>query len=278
MMHPDQFIQVNGIKTRYWQVGDRGTPLLLLHGIGVAVEWFSENIATLAQRHRVYAVDLPGHGQTGPITAPYTLESYANFVRHFMDAVGLERSAVLGHSLGGGVALWLTLANPQRVSKLILLSSAMLGKEIAFPFRLMTLPWIGEQMAKPSESGNQQMLKLIFHDPAKAPSHFPAIMLRYGKQPATQAAVVSTVRSGLNFWGVRPSLLAHSLGGLNANLPPTLILWGKQDALFPVRHAEEAQRRLPTIRLHLFDACGHNPQVEQIDEFHHQVLQFLQEA
>lgn len=63
-MRPDQFIQVGALRVRYWHADEQGSPLLLIHGIGVAVEWFAENMATLAQRHGVYAVDLPDHGQT----------------------------------------------------------------------------------------------------------------------------------------------------------------------------------------------------------------------
>lgn len=206
----DQFITVGKIKTRFWQIGDHGSPLLLIHGIGVAMEWYSENIDTLAAHHRLYLVELPGHGRTDKPQAAYTLDYYADFVERFMQTVGLEHAAVLGHSLGGGVALRLAFTYPQRVTKLILMASAALGKEIAFPFRLATLPWIGEVLTRPSAFNANTTLKNVFHDPAKIPRHFRDVLLRYGMQPGAHAAILATLRSGVNFWGVRQEVLAST--------------------------------------------------------------------
>lgn len=272
---PDQFITVGKLKTRYWQIGDHGSPLLLIHGIGVAMEWYSENIATLAQQHRLYLVDLPGHGRTDKPQAPYTLDYYAEFVEQFMQTIGLEQAAVLGHSLGGGVALRLALSYPQRVHKLILMASAALGKEIAFPFRLATLPWIGEVLTRPNAFNANTTLQSVFYDPAKIPAHFRDVLLGYGKEPGAHAAILVTLRAGVNVWGVRDQVLASTVEQLGAIHCPTLILWGKQDAIFPANQGEQAQHAIPHAHLHLFEECGHNPQVEQRDEFHRQVLTFL---
>lgn len=97
----------------------------------------------------------------------------------------------------------------------------------------------------------------------------------YGKEPGAHAAILATLRTGVNFWGVRDEVLASTVGQLGALHCPTLILWGKQDAIFPAKLGEQAQRAIPQARLHLFDQCGHNPQVEQREEFHRQVLGFL---
>lgn len=271
----DQFVTVDTLKTRYWQIGDHGSPLLLIHGIGVAMEWYAENIDTLAQRHRLYLVDLPGHGRTDKPQAAYTLDYYAEFVSQFMQKVGLEQAAVLGHSLGGGVALRLALSYPQRVNKLILMASAALGKEIAFPFRLATLPWLGEVLTKPSAFNASATLKSVFHDSAKIPANFHEVLVRYGKEPGAHAAILATLRAGVNFWGVRDEVLDSTVGKLREIHCPTLILWGKQDAIFPAKLGERAQRAIPQAQLYLFEQCGHNPQVEQREEFHRLVLEFL---
>jgi pimeloyl-ACP methyl ester carboxylesterase len=87
--------------------------------------------------------------------------------------------------------------------------------------------------------------------------------------------ILATLRSGMNLWGVREDVLASTVGKLDTIHCPTLILWGKQDAIFPAKLGERAQRTIPQATLRLFEQCGHNPQVEQCHEFHRQVLDFL---
>ena len=127
-MLPDLYIDVNGVRTRYRQAGGDGPPVILIHGLGASAEIWSANISALASRHRVFVPDLPGFGLTvKPEWMDYGPGAYSRFVRDFMAALGIGRAALVGHSLGGGVALRVILDDPRRVDRLILVSSAGLG-------------------------------------------------------------------------------------------------------------------------------------------------------
>ncbi len=129
----DRYVQVGQINTRYWTEGDKGTTVILLHGIGSSVETWTYNISVLAQHHRVYAVDLVGAGRSDKPPATYSLTYLAQFVLGFMDAMSIECASLVGNSLGGGVALQFALNFPQKVEKLVLVNSLGLGKEIVSP-------------------------------------------------------------------------------------------------------------------------------------------------
>ena len=126
----DRYIKIGGINTRYWMAGDTGPNVILIHGVGRFLEEWLPSFDALAANCRVYALDLPGHGHTDkPLSASYRLADLARFVNDFMGALDIPPAHVVGHSLGGGIALQLTLQFPEVVNRLVLVCSAGLGKE-----------------------------------------------------------------------------------------------------------------------------------------------------
>jgi pimeloyl-ACP methyl ester carboxylesterase len=113
----DQFVRVGGFRARYWQVG-QGAPILLLHGIAHSVRAWEQNIDGLAARHTVYALDLIGHGLTDKPNSSYHISDLAKFVRDFMAAVDLPKAHLVGHSMGGAIAMHLAATYPAQVDKL----------------------------------------------------------------------------------------------------------------------------------------------------------------
>jgi pimeloyl-ACP methyl ester carboxylesterase len=139
----EQNIDVGGLPVHHLTAGE-GPPLVLLHALGESALDWRWVLPALARTHRVYALDLPGFGYSGKPSAEYSPAFFARFVSVYLDALGLERAAVVGNSLGGLAALRLALSEPARVGALGLVSSAGLGQEVTYALRLPTLPGYGE--------------------------------------------------------------------------------------------------------------------------------------
>ena len=139
----EQNVEVEGLPIHYLTAGE-GPPLVLLHGAGDnALDW-QWGLPDLAATHRVYAPDLPGSPDSARPTADYSPAFFERFVANFLDALDIERAVVAGNSLGGLVALRLSLSKPARVTALVLVDSAGLGRAVNPAFRLVGVPGLGE--------------------------------------------------------------------------------------------------------------------------------------
>jgi len=270
----DRYIQVGQINTRYWTLGDKGTTVILLHGVGSSVETWTYNISVLAQHHRVYAVDLVGAGHSDKPPATYSLTYLAQFVLGFMDAISIECASLVGNSLGGGVALQFALNFPRKVEKLVLVNSLGLGKEITLTLRLATLPFV-DKLFSPSRSGTALALKQSVYDPRLISNEWVELYYQIGTLPGAWSALVALINANINLFGVRPEVYNPIVDRLATITAPTLVFWGRQDRILPVAHAAVATSGLPSTRLHIFDQCGHWLQFEHSEEFNTLILEFL---
>ena len=270
----DRYVQVGQINTRYWTNGDKGTTVILLHGIGSSVETWTYNISVLAQHHRVYAVDLVGAGRSDKPLVTYSLTYLAQFVLGFMDALSIECASLVGNSLGGGVALQFALNFPRKVEKLVLVNSFGLGKEITLTLRLATLPFVG-RLFSPSRSGTALALKQSVYDATLITNEWVELYYQIATLPGVWSALLAIINTNINLFGVRPEVYNAIVDRLATITAPTLVFWGQQDPILPVAHAAVATKELPSARLHIFDPCGHWSQVEHSEEFNTFVLEFL---
>lgn len=271
----DQFTEIGSTNTRFWMAGDDGPPVLLIHGIGGSVEEWRFNIGALAEHNRVYAFDMVGFGRSDKPAGKYSFGYLAQFVNDFMDAQAIERASLVGHSLGGGVVLQFALQFPDKVEKLVLVSSAGLGKEVHLAFRLSSLPLIGNWLTRPSRKGTAQLLTDCYLDQDLITDEFIEFKYQLAALPGAQQTFLSTVRTLGNFWGMRDAVVASIVENLTSITAPTLIIWGQQDRILPVAHANIAANKIPHARLHIFDPCGHCPPEELPEEFNALVLEFL---
>ena len=136
-------VEVQGLPIRYLAAGE-GPPLVLLHALGESALDWRWVVPALGRTHSVYAPDLPGFGDSAKPLVDYSPAFFTSFISRYLDALGIERAAVAGNSLGGLVALRLALAEPERVSALGLIDSAGLGREINYALRARALPGYGE--------------------------------------------------------------------------------------------------------------------------------------
>ena len=147
-MAEHRFVTVNGIRTHYVAAGE-GEPLLLLHGLGASLMAWALNIEPLSRKFSVYAIDIPGHGDSEKPDMDYLLPTAVDFVRDFMRALGIERASIAGNSMGGMIALKTAIDFPELVDRLVLVDAAGLGREVAWFIRAMSLPLVGRAYRKP---------------------------------------------------------------------------------------------------------------------------------
>lgn len=271
----DRYIKIDKVNIRYWEAGSNGKPVILLHGAGGGVEIWSFNIQELANYYRVYAFDMVGTGLSDKPNASYSVDYQAEFLRSFMDAVDINRASLIGHSMGGSIALKFALKSPERVDKLVLISSFGLGKEINFADRLLaTFPAI-VNLVPPSRIGTKLVLSPCVYEPQSLPQEWIELGCQFFKLPGARKALISLIKTNLNFWGVRPEVFEPIVDRLNHIIAPTLIFWGKQDKILPVDHAYLAKAKIPNAKLYVFDRCGHWAQVEYSQKFHRLAWEFL---
>jgi pimeloyl-ACP methyl ester carboxylesterase len=268
---PGAFVEVDGVRIHYVEAG-RGEPVLLIHGLNASTFSFRYTISELARHYRVVAVDRMGCGFSDrPAGGDYSLTAQATLLARVMDQLAIERAAVVGHSLGGAVAMRLTLAYPERVSRLVLVDSAT-DREMHFGALPATylrhlLP-IASLFALQRAWFRRLSLRSAVHDPAHLT---PEVLDGYFR--------TSRMKGHLRALGL---LFAH--GRRDGPLAferirqPTLILWGEHDRWLPPDRGEELERRIPDARLLLIRSAGHLPLEEQPDSCNQALLEFLRSS
>ena len=271
---PDLYVSVNGINTRYWQMGESGSQLILLHGGNGSVEFWLYNIATLARQHRVYAFDMVGSGKSDFPDGTYSLTYQAEFLAGFMTALGIDTATLIGNSMGGGVSLEFTRLYPDRVERLVLVDSMGLGKEISLGIRLITLPAI-VSLLRPGRWMIPAMLKSNFYNGWQLPPEWIEFRYPIFAIPGRNSVILRLGQSNFTLAGVRPQVYQPILNSLAQIAQKTLIIWGENDRIIPVKHAYIAAAGLPNHQLEIFSNCGHHPYLEYPDKFDRLVLDFL---
>jgi pimeloyl-ACP methyl ester carboxylesterase len=268
----EQYAKVGSVNTRYWQAGDSGNTVILLHGGGGYIELWKHNIFELAKHHRVYAFDMVGAGRSDKPDANYTFDFMAQFTRDFMKALDISKASLIGTSAGGGVALTVALNFSELVDRLILVGSAGLGKEINFLLRITTLPGLGRLFSSPSKSGVAMLCKQAVYDSNLITDEIVEEFYQMATLPGASEATLNVGRSNFNIWGQFYQPIAERLQMITAS---TLIIWGRQDSMVPVSHAENAAKIIPNTRLEIFEKCGHWSSIEHPQKFNQLVLEFL---
>jgi pimeloyl-ACP methyl ester carboxylesterase len=272
-MNPNAFksrvVSIHGHDVSYRMAGS-GPTVVLIHGIaGSSTTWRSV-MPALAEKHTVIAPDLLGHGQSAKPRGDYSLGAYASGIRDLLAVLGQERATVVGHSLGGGVAMQFAYQFPERVQRLVLVASGGLGKEVSIILKAVTLP------------GAEYVLPLLLHRRIREVGEWPAgLGRRLGWRPNDtlaevwrsyttltdrhgQQAFIHTVRAVIDVAGQRVS--AHDRLYL-AQALPTLIVWGDRDRIIPVDHAYKAARAMPGARLEVLPGAGHFLPWKDADRF-----------
>lgn len=271
----DRYTKVDSINTRYWSEGTQGSPVILLHGGGSSIEVWEKNIQTLAQHHRVFAFDMVGTGLSDKPAVTYSLDYQLQFLRAFLDTLGIQKASLIGNSMGGSIALKFSLESPERVSKLGLISSFGLGREIDLSDRLLAAFPALAKLIPPSRSSVRMVLNSCVYDTKSVPEKWIELGLERFNLLGQKEALISLLVTNLNFWGVRREVFSPIVQQLDRIQAPTLIIWGQQDSITPIAHAYRAAQKIPQASLHIFERCGHWAQVEYSEKFNRLVSEFL---
>jgi 4,5:9,10-diseco-3-hydroxy-5,9,17-trioxoandrosta-1(10),2-diene-4-oate hydrolase len=229
-------------------------------------------MGSLAQGHTVYDLDLPGHGASDNPEWTNRLDRSVEFLLAFVDALSIQRASLVGNFMGGLLALSTALKYPQRVDRLVLEDSVGLGREVAWFLRLMSLPGLGELMTRPRREGVRWSLNRTFSDPSFISEELVESLLRERSRPGNKTAMLRILRRGINLAGVKKAfVLLDRLVDLEV---PTLVVWGREDSIFPVAQGERTAGLIPGGRLEVFDECGHWPYLEARDAFNGLLQEF----
>jgi len=272
----DQYVKVGDINTRFWQAGDTGSAVVLVHGLGGSIENWERNIDALAQQHRVYAVDLLGFGRTDKFPLIKDINVLIKFLNDFMDTQNIEKASLVGNSMGGGLILGFALQFPQKVARLVLVNNAGMGRDVNIILRMFSVPFLGRiLMGRPSLKSVEKLLRIIYYAPAVVTPELVRTTFELAVLPGATEALLSATHACINIWGQRAKYTKELLSNLGKITAPTLIFWGRQDRILPVAHAQIAASKIPGAKLHIFDNCGHCVMYEYPNEFNKLVLDFL---
>ncbi|AIF82524.1 putative hydrolase or acyltransferase of alpha/beta superfamily [Candidatus Nitrososphaera evergladensis SR1] len=263
-----KFLQVGGLRVRYVDLGNSGSrPLLLLHGLGGAIESWTNNIDRLAKEEnlRVVALDLPGFGFSDKPKMRYTIKFYVDFVAKFAKALDIAPFAVAGSSLGGHVACELALTHPDLVSKLILISpSGALPKS----FKGSPALWRYVKVLKAKSVGGAKKALYAVDNKPVSDAYAKAAYDKFA-MPGAKEAFLSALAGSAR----APRLTISRLSKIRA---PALVLWGKDDTMIPAKYVEPFVKT-KNIRVVLLENCGHRPHVDRPQLFDKIVADFVKE-
>ena len=258
-------VQADGVALSCYVLG-KGDPLLLLHGLGGSKITWLPVLAPLAQKFRVIVPDLPGHGESEKPRREYTSRFYARCVRHLLDALEVERTVVVGNSLGGRIALELALRSPGRVAALALLDPSVPGLRWRYVMRFTRVfpTEIGRIPFPLRERWMEMGIRRLFAQPERLPSEgYSAAaneFIRIYRSPVARMAFFSTLRHIVT---EKPDSFFASLRRIKQ---PALIIFGEQDRLVPPRLGVRLAQHLPNSELVVLPDVGHVPQFEAPEE------------
>jgi pimeloyl-ACP methyl ester carboxylesterase len=260
---------LNGHEFSYLDSG-HGPAVLFIHGLTGSSRNWAHLVDTLNTDHRVLAPDLHGHGASAKPMGDYSLSAHAATLRDLLDRLGIDRATLVGHSLGGGIAMQFCYLFPERVERLVLVASGGFGRSVSPLLRSATLPgaeWVLPVIASSWVRGRAEavggfLAKMGWHpsrDVTEAWRGFTSLA-----DADSRRAFLATTRSVIDPGGQTVTVHAH--------LPmvveiPTLVVWGTRDRMIPTWHATAAHQAIPGSRVELFEGAGHYPQLEQPERF-----------
>jgi pimeloyl-ACP methyl ester carboxylesterase len=264
-----------------FNIAGQGPPVVLIHGVaGRAAQW-DDAMKLLAESHTVIAPDLLGHGDSAKPRGDYSLGAHASGIRDLLVGLDVERATIVGHSLGGGIAMQFSYQFPERCERLVLVSSGGLGSDVHPLLRAATLP------------GSEIVLPLLAHPRVlEAASLIPRLLGKLGLRTRPDLTEMARGYQSLSNVEARSAFI-HTLRGVIdptgqrinasdrlylASKMPSLIVWGTRDKIIPIEHAQPAHKGMPGSRLEIFEEAGHFPHLDDPVRFARTLEDFFAET
>jgi pimeloyl-ACP methyl ester carboxylesterase len=260
-------MELHGHRVIY-RVAGSGPPVVLIHGMVNSSRHWEQVALRLADRYTVIAPDLIGHGDSAAVRGDYSIGAHAASIRDMLAVIGIDRATIVGHSLGGGVAMQFFYQFPQRTERLVLVSSGGLGHEVSPLLRSAALPGMNALIGVVA---HRRILDALWALGSRLREgghgkgvYVQAVVraLRPLEQPGARAAFLHTLRSVIDVHGQRVSAVdrLYLLGSM-----PTLIVWGERDHTIPLEHGRAMQDAVPHSRFETLPRAAHFPHLEDPD-------------
>jgi pyruvate dehydrogenase E2 component (dihydrolipoamide acetyltransferase) len=259
-------IDAGGKRLRVLELGSGdATPVLFVHGFGADLNTWMFNQPALADTRRTLALDLPGHGgSTKQLDKAVDAASFAADLDRALAALAIDKVHLVGHSMGGAIAIHFAHWQPDRVASVTLIAPAGFGPEINADF-------IDGFVRAQRRREMQEVLTLLVHNPALVSRQMVEDVLRYKRLDGVQAALETLAAE----WfpnGVQREEIAEVAAHLKM---PVQIMWGRSDRIIPVAHAETLSGRVP---VHVLDDAGHLPHMEKAGEVNRLIAGFIEQT
>lgn len=279
-----EHVVIHGHRRAFVRLGpEPGTApaVLLLHGLGCDHTTWAPVMQALAKRYTVIAPDLLGHGASGKPRADYSVGGYANGMRDLLSVLGVERATVVGHSLGGGVAMQFAYQFPEMTERLVLVAPGGLGPEVTPLIRAITTPGFHQVAGLMTLPGVRHVstatLRALQHTGSAHTRDLGEVadILESFKDPRTRAAIRHVVRAVVDWKGqiITMTDRAYLTGHL-----PMCVIWGAQDKVIPVQHADIAATIAPSARVEIVPNAGHFPHRDHPERFVKLLNDFIRET
>lgn len=257
-----KFTTIGTLLIRYFDNNQRGSPVLLIHGLGGSLESWTNNIESFSTKYRVIALDLPGFGLSDKPRIDYTIDFYVNFLKKFIKKLKIKHLFLIGSSLGGHIVVELAIRNPKLVDKAVLVSPAgSLPKSFKGTSALKRyLKIVGAKSAlEVREILSSIDNSIVTHIYAEA-------LYKRISLPGAKYAFISALKGS-----AKASRYTTKLEKINTKI---LLIWGKNDKMIPVRFIRTFLEHGDS-RIIIFENCGHRPHVEKPKLFNKAVKDFL---
>jgi len=271
------FVRVGGARIHYLSYGAPSDlpPVLLLHGGGAGSAIWYRQIAELSNTRQVIAPDHPVFGLSDqiPFEEPF-LDGITGYIIGFMDALKIERVDVIALSMGGQGAIAACLSYPERFRRLILIGSAGLGTDFPLVFKLSLVPYFGRLITRPNRWGQDSYFKAFevknteFEGAEEYKQYAYDVTLSQGHSKAMRESINSIA----NWSGQVNVFTDEALTHLDL---PTLAIWGDEDQLFPVSHAERLVKLGPDAHLEIIENAAHVPLLDHSDRVTELITEFV---
>ena len=276
---PHRQLDIRGVPTFLYDAGE-GSPVMLIHGYGDTADgWRRVVPGLLAAGHRVIALDVPPFGRSGEPQVLRLLEFYKSYFPELFDELGLDSATVIGHSLGGAISLHVALEHPHLVDRLGLVAPAGLGVSPPWWWHLLTghkLVW-HRALAVPNpltplliREGMRRFLDVrLFHDPTRLEDDIRHLVEMHTGTRRDFDRLLHAGRCLIE------SYTGHLLEDSRRLKVPLWMAWGRHDGLVPVEHALAFGRTHPDATVHVFEECGHYPQIELPGRFNRLLREWI---
>ena len=292
-----RFADVDGVRVRYTDTGEpeaeaakpsaqapsganetatsapaveRKPTVVLVHGFASALESWAGVVPALSKTHRVIALDLKGFGWTDRPEGDYSPEAQARLVLRLLELRGVSRSAIVAHSWGSSVALAATLQAPERITKIALYDAWVYDEQLPTFFHWARTDGVGEALfGLFYKERADERIALAFFDHKYVTERLVESVEDALDRPGTVAAALAAVR-GQHYEDVERRYRKID--------KPTLLMWGREDAVTPIKYGERLTRDLPTSKLVVYPRCGHFPMIEALAASNRDLVQFLLEG